>query len=109
MIRTSVRKYALRWIALIVMLVALFGGVAVRSIAQSANLLLNPGMENPYVGQGASDHPRQPDVVMVYRRCRDVVSAHRFEPIHGGAAAWNIRKGSAPFTAGGYQQVSGIG
>ncbi len=109
MIRTSVRKYALRWIALIVMLVALFGGVAVRSIAQSANLLLNPGMENPYVGQGASDQTA-PTGWSLWSTGVAVTSFPHTDlsQIYGGAAAWNIRKGSAPFTAGGYQQVSGI-
>jgi LysM repeat protein len=77
--------------------------------AQSGNLLVNPGMENPYLGQGAPDQTA-PTGWSLWSTGYPVTSFPHIDPyqIHGGAAAWNIRKGFAPFTAGGYQQVSGI-
>ena len=94
-------------------ILAVAAGIAVGAYipvgAQGSNLLVNPGMENPYLGQGAPDQTA-PQGWSLWMTGYPVTSFPHVDPyqIHGGTAAWNIRKGGAPFTAGGYQQVSGI-
>ena len=77
--------------------------------AQGSNLLTNPGLENPYLGQGAPDQTAPTGWSLWFTGYPVTSFPHTdLTQIHGGAVAWNIRKGGAPFTAGGYQQVSGI-
>lgn len=82
---------------------------ATQTGAQAPNLLQNPGMENPYVGQGASDQTA-PNGWRLWFTGIPVTSFPHIDiyQIHAGAASWNIRKGEAVFTAGGWQQVAGI-
>jgi len=104
---------ALRRLVLCVSLL-LLGSLALPTVvqvdAQGANLLQNPGMENPYVGQGGAPDQTAPSGWSLWFTGVPVTSYPHVDPaqIHGGGAAWNIRKGGAPFTAGGFQQVTGI-
>ncbi|MHB8624873.1 MAG: LysM peptidoglycan-binding domain-containing protein [Aggregatilineales bacterium] len=95
--------------AIVSAFVTTFGSTAIPTAAQSTNLLINPGLEKPYLGQGAPDQTA-PTGWSLWFTGVPVTSFPHTDPtqIHGGQAAWNIRKGGAPFTAGGYQQVSGI-
>jgi LysM repeat protein len=77
--------------------------------AQGSNLLVNPGMENPYTGQGLPTQTAPNGWRLWYSGPAVVSFPHTDQTqIHGGSAAWNINKGFEVFKAGGYQQVSGI-
>jgi len=93
----------------IVMIAGVIASDYSAAVAQSSNLLVNPGMEKPYLGQGAADQTA-PTGWSLWSTGYPVTSFPHVDltQIHGGSAAWNIRKGGAPFTAGGFQQVSGI-
>src|SRR5579859_640120 len=73
---------------------------------QSANLLVNPGMEKPYVGEGASN-ATAPTGWSLWSSV-PVIAFPETQLIHGGYNSWNIRTSGYVFTAGGHQQVSGI-
>jgi len=77
--------------------------------AQGDNLLINPGMEKPYEGQGAADLTAPNGWRVWYSGVAPVSFPHvDASQIHGGQAAWNQNRGFQVFTAGGYQQVTGI-
>lgn len=95
--------------ALILSLFAALIVPVVLARAQGDNLLQNPGMESPYAGQGASNQTA-PSGWRLWLQGAPVTAYPHVDPnqIHGGSAAWNINRGFEVFTAGGYQQVSGI-
>lgn len=79
------------------------------STAQGSNLLQNPGMENPYTGQGLPTQTAPSGWRLWYSGPQVVSFPHTdTTQVHGGSVAWNFNKGFEVFTAGGYQQVSGI-
>src|ERR1700694_4373051 len=96
----------------LVVVVALASGFSLseHAAAQATNLLQNPGMENPYLGQGGAPDQTAPQSWSLWFSGVPVTSYPHtdFSQVHGGAVAWNIRKGGAPFTAGGFQQVTGL-
>ncbi len=102
------RKIAWFALSLIVALAAL-SGLPQFAAAQGVNLLQNPGLEKPYNGQGAPDQTA-PVGWSFWASIPGVTSFPHIDPaqIHGGASAWNIRKGGAPFSGGGWQQVPGV-
>ncbi len=77
--------------------------------AQGDNLLVNPGMEKPFEGQGAADLTAPNGWRVWYSGVAPVSFPHvDASQIHGGQTAWNMNRGFQVFTAGGYQQVTGI-
>ncbi len=105
---TLLRK-TLSAVLLITLIGLLINSAGARTEAQAPNLLQNAGMENPYVGQGASDQTAPNGWRLWFTGVPVTAFPHTdIYQIHGGAASWNIRKGDAVFTAGGWQQVAGI-
>lgn len=86
-----------------------FAGPTTPTDAQGTNLLINPGMLKPYVGQGASDQTA-PNGWSLWFTGSPVTSFpdNDLYGAYGGRQSWNIRRSFVAFTAGGYQQVSGI-
>ena len=89
--------------------VTTFASTATQTAAQGTNLLVNPGMLKPYVGQGASDQTA-PNGWSLWFTGSPVTSFpdNDIYGAYGGRQSWNIRRSWVAFTAGGYQQVSGI-
>lgn len=73
------------------------------------NLLVNGGMENPYLGQGAPTRTA-PNGWSLWVGAGAPEAFPHTDPLQviDGAASWNIKQGDGVFTAAGYQRVGGL-
>jgi LysM repeat protein len=106
----TLHKSGLTFLATLAVAVFLWAALPFNALnAQDENLLTNGGMEPPYNGQGASDLTAPNGWRIWYSGTQVVAFPHTDKAqVKGGVAAWNMNKGFQVFTAGGYQQVSGI-
>ena len=77
--------------------------------AAQTNLLTNGSLETPYYGQGAANRTVPSGWNIWVGEGAPIAFPHSDSTqVRDGSVSWNLNQGYAPFTAAGYQQVSGF-
>lgn len=112
--RSAMRAGRYAWLGLVLAVVVVISGVGVagqRALAQDANpnLLVNGSLEQPYYGQGAPTRTAPSGWSIWLGAGAPEAFPHNDKlQVLDGEVSWNIKQGYAPFTAAGYQRVSGL-
>jgi len=102
----------LRLLGTVTLALTLLGGALIWAsglASAQTNLLVNGGLENPYLGQGAATRTA-PNGWSLWVGAGAPEAFPHTDPLQviDGAASWNIKQGDGVFTAAGYQRVSGL-
>lgn len=102
----------LRLLGTVTLALGLLGGTLIWAsglASAQTNLLVNGGLENPYLGQGAATRTA-PNGWSLWVGAGAPEAFPHTDPLQviDGAASWNIKQGDGVFTAAGYQRVGGL-